>query len=225
MMDKDFDDSWQLKDPHDGSVKEVVSAKELWQRLLELRMMTGEPYIHFIDTSNRLMPEFQKKLGLSIKQSNLCSEIVLPTNKDRTAVCCLSSLNLEYFDDWKDENLFLRDVAEMLDNVLQYFIDKAPAAVSRAKFSATNERSIGVGALGFHAHLQRSGLPFESALAKSRNVEIFRHIRRGLDEANLELGSIRGEAPDATGTGLRFSHLMAVAPCLLYTSPSPRDPH
>ena len=212
MMDKDFDDSWQLKDPHDGSVKEVVSAKELWQRLLELRMMTGEPYIHFIDTSNRLMPEFQKKLGLSIKQSNLCSEIVLPTNKDRTAVCCLSSLNLEYFDDWKDENLFLRDVAEMLDNVLQYFIDKAPAAVSRAKFSATNERSIGVGALGFHAHLQRSGLPFESALAKSRNVEIFRHIRRGLDEANLELGSIRGEAPDATGTGLRFSHLMAVAP-------------
>ena len=212
MMDKDFDDSWQLKDPHDGSVKEVVSAKELWQRLLELRMMTGEPYIHFIDTSNRLMPEFQKKLGLSIKQSNLCSEIVLPTDKDRTAVCCLSSLNLEYFDDWKNENLFLRDVAEMLDNVLQYFIDKAPAAVSRAKFSATNERSIGVGALGFHAHLQRSGLPFESALAKSRNVEIFRHIRRGLDEANLELGSIRGEAPDATGTGLRFSHLMAVAP-------------
>ena len=143
MMDKDFDDSWQLKDPHDGSVKEVVSAKELWQRLLELRMMTGEPYIHFIDTSNRLMPEFQKKLGLSIKQSNLCSEIVLPTDKDRTAVCCLSSLNLEYFDDWKNENLFLRDVAEMLDNVLQYFIDKAPAAVSRAKFSATNERSIG----------------------------------------------------------------------------------
>ena len=212
MMDKDFDDSWQLKDPHDGSVKEVVSAKELWQRLLELRMMTGEPYIHFIDTSNRLMPEFQKKLGLSIKQSNLCSEIVLPTDKDRTAVCCLSSLNLEYFDDWKNENLFLRDVAEMLDNVLQYFIDKAPAAVSRAKFSAINERSIGVGALGFHAHLQRSGLPFESALAKSRNVEIFRHIRRGLDEANLELGSIRGEAPDATGTGLRFSHLMAVAP-------------
>ena len=212
MMDKDFDDSWQLKDPHDGSVKEVVSAKELWQRLLELRMMTGEPYIHFIDTSNRLMPEFQKKLGLSIKQSNLCSEIVLPTDKDRTAVCCLSSLNLEYFDDWKNENLFLRDVAEMLDNVLQYFIDKAPAAVSRAKFSATNERSIGVGALGFHAHLQRSGLPFESALAKSRNVEIFRHIRRGLDEANLELGSIRGEAPDAVGTGLRFSHLMAVAP-------------
>ncbi len=212
MVDKNFDDSWELKDPHDGSVKEVVSAKELWQRLLELRMMTGEPYIHFIDTSNRLMPEFQKKLGLSIKQSNLCSEIVLPTDKDRTAVCCLSSINLEYVDDWKTDNLFLRYVAEMLDNVLQYFIDKAPDSVPRAKFSARSERSIGVGALGFHAHLQRSGLPFESALAKSRNVEIFRHIRRGLDEANLELGSIRGEAPDAAGTGRRFSHLMAVAP-------------
>ena len=212
MVDKDFDDSWELKDPHDGSVKEVVSAKELWQRVLELRMMTGEPYIHYIDTSNRLMPDFQKKKGLSIKQSNLCSEIVLPTDKDRTAVCCLSSLNLEYYDDWKNESLFLRDVAEMLDNVLQHFIDKAPDSVQRAKFSAINERSIGVGALGLHAHLQSAGLPFESALAKSRNVEIFRHIRRGLDEANLELGSIRGEAPDATGTGLRFSHLMAVAP-------------
>ena len=212
MVDKDFDDSWELKDPHDGSVKEVVSAKELWQRVLELRMMTGEPYIHYIDTSNRLMPDFQKKKGLSIKQSNLCSEIVLPTDKDRTAVCCLSSLNLEYYDDWKNESLFLRDVAEMLDNVLQHFIDKAPDSVQRAKFSAINERSIGVGALGLHAHLQSAGLPFESPLAKSRNVEIFRHIRRGLDEANLELGKLRGEAPDAAGTGLRFSHLMAVAP-------------
>ena len=212
MIDKDFDDSWELKDPHDNSVKEVVSAKELWQRVLELRMMTGEPYIHFIDTSNRKMPDFQKKLGLSIKQSNLCSEIVLPTDKNRTAVCCLSSLNLEYYDDWKNESLFLRDVAEMLDNVLQYFINNSPDGVQRARYSATNERSIGVGALGFHAHLQKHNLPFESALAKSRNVEIFRHIRRGLDEANLELGSIRGEAPDAAGTGLRFSHLMAVAP-------------
>ena len=212
MMDKDFDDSWQLKDPHDGSVKEVVSAKELWQRLLELRMMTGEPYIHFIDTSNRLMPEFQKKLGLSIKQSNLCSEIVLPTDKDRTAVCCLSSLNLEYFDEWKNNPLFLRDVAEMLDNVLQHFIDNAPDTVSRAKFSAENERSIGVGALGFHAYLQKNNTPFESALAKSKNIKIFKHIRKGLDEANLELGKARGEAPDAVGTGRRFSHLMAVAP-------------
>ena len=212
MVDKDFDDSWELKDPHDSSVREVVSAKELWQRILETRMMTGEPYIHFIDTSNRLMPDFQKQKGLSIKQSNLCSEIVLPTDKDRTAVCCLSSLNLEYFDDWKHESLFLRDVAEMLDNVLQHFIDAAPDSVSRAKHSARSERSIGVGALGFHAHLQKHNLPFESALAKSRNVEIFRHIRRGLDEANLELGKLRGEAPDATGTGRRFSHLMAVAP-------------
>ena len=143
-----------MKDPHDNSVKEVVSAKELWQRVLELRMMTGEPYIHFIDTSNRKMPDFQKKLGLSIKQSNLCSEIVLPTDKNRTAVCCLSSLNLEYYDDWKNESLFLRDVAEMLDNVLQYFINNSPDGVQRARYSATNERSIGIGALGSHAHLQ-----------------------------------------------------------------------
>jgi len=212
MVDKNFDDTWELIDPHSGEIKEKISAKKLWQKILELRMMTGEPYLHFIDTSNRMMPEFQKKKGLSIKQSNLCSEIILPTDKERTAVCCLSSLNLEYFDDWKDNDMFLRDVAEMLDNVLQYFIDNSPEAVHRARYSATNERSIGIGALGFHAHLQRSGLPFESALAKSRNVEIFRHIRRGLDEANLQLGKIRGEAPDAAGTGRRFSHLMAIAP-------------
>ena len=212
MVDKDFDDTWELKDPHSGEVKETISAKELWQKILETRMMTGEPYIHFIDTSNRMMPEFQKKKGLSIRQSNLCSEIILPTNKDRTAVCCLSSLNLEYYDDWKDNPLFLRDVAEMLDNVLQYFIDNAPEAVSRAKFSATQERSIGIGALGLHAYLQKNMLPWESAEARSANVEMFRHIRRSLDEANLELGRLRGEAPDAIGTGRRFSHLMAIAP-------------
>lgn len=212
MVDKNFDDTWNLIDPHSGEVKDTISAKELWQKILETRMMTGEPYLHFIDTSNRLMPEFQKKKGLSIKQSNLCSEIILPTSRDRTAVCCLSSLNLEYFDDWKDNPLFLRDVAEMLDNVLQYFIDNAPASVSRAKFSAENERSIGIGALGFHAYLQKNNTPFESTFAKSRNVEIFRHIRKSLDEANLELGKLRGEAPDAVGTGRRFSHLMAIAP-------------
>ena len=212
MVDKNFDDTWELIDPHSGEIKEKISAKKLWQKILELRMMTGEPYLHFIDTSNRMMPEFQKKKGLSIKQSNLCSEIILPTDKERTAVCCLSSLNLEYFDDWKDNDMFLRDVAEMLDNVLQYFIDNSPDAVKRARYSATNERSIGIGALGFHAHLQSHSIPYESALAKSRNVEIFRHIRRGLDEANLQLGKIRGEAPDASGTGRRFSHLMAIAP-------------
>jgi ribonucleoside-diphosphate reductase alpha chain len=212
MIDPQMDDTWELKDPHTQEVRETIPARELWQRILEIRMMTGEPYLHFIDTSNRAMPEFQKKLGLSIKQSNLCSEIILPTDKQRTAVCCLSSVNLEYYDDWKDDKLFLRDVAEMLDNVLQYFIDNAPTAISRAIFSASRERSIGIGALGFHAYLQKQNLAWESALATSANVRMFKHIRTKLDEANLELGKERGEAPDASGTGNRFSHLMAIAP-------------
>ena len=212
MLDKDADDSWNLVDPHNNEIREVVSAKDLWQRILEMRMMTGEPYLHFIDTSNRHMPQFQKNLGLSIKQSNLCSEIILPTDKKRTAVCCLSSVNLEYYDDWKSNKLFLRDIAEMLDNVLQYFIDNAPLPVKRAKYSASRERSIGVGALGFHAYLQRNNVPFESALAVGRNRQIFKHIRDNLNVANQELGTERGEAPDAVGTGQRFSHLMAIAP-------------
>jgi ribonucleoside-diphosphate reductase alpha chain len=212
MLDKNFDDSWELRDPHSNEVREVVSAKDLWQRILDIRMQTGEPYLHFIDASNRAMPQFQKDLGLSIKQSNLCSEIILATDRTRTAVCCLSSVNLEYFDEWKDHPTFLRDIAEMLDNVLQYFIDNAPTAVERARFSARRERSIGIGALGFHAYLQRNNTPFESALAVGRNKQIFKHIREGLNNANLELGKIRGEAPDAVGTGLRFSHLMAIAP-------------
>ena len=212
MLDKDADDSWELKDPHSNEVREVVSAKDLWQRILDIRMQTGEPYLHFIDASNRAMPQFQKDLGLSIKQSNLCSEIILPTDKDRTAVCCLSSVNLEYYDEWKNDPLFLADIAEMLDNVLQYFIDNAPAAVERARFSAIRERSIGIGALGFHAYLQRNNVPFESALAVGRNKQIFKHIREQLNDANLKLGKERGEALDAVGTGQRFSHLMAVAP-------------
>jgi len=212
MYDLQADDSWELKDPNSGVVREVVSARELWQKLLENRMLTGEPYVHYIDTSNAKMPEFQKKLGLKIQQSNLCSEIILPTNKDRTAVCCLSSLNLEYYDDWKDDKLFLRDTAEMLDNVLQYFIDNAPDSISRARYSAMRERSIGVGALGFHAYLQKNLIAFESASAKSANIRMFKHIRSKLDEANKELGQLRGEAPDAVGSGLRFSHLMAIAP-------------
>jgi ribonucleoside-diphosphate reductase alpha chain len=175
-------------------------------------MQTGEPYLHFIDTSNKAMPEFQRKLGLAIKQSNLCSEIILPTDKERTAVCCLSSLNLEYFDDWKNEPQFLRDVAEMLDNVLQYFIDNAPDTVRRAKYSAIRERSIGIGALGWHAYLQRNNIAWESALATSANNKIFKHIRSHLDQANIDLGRERGEAPDAKGTGQRFSHMMAIAP-------------
>ena len=212
MLDPAFDDTWNLKDPHSGEVRDHISAKELWQRILEIRMQTGEPYLHFIDTSNAAMPEFQKKLGLSIKQSNLCSEIILPTDKERTAVCCLSSLNLEYFDEWKNDKLFLRDTAEMLDNVLQYFIDNAPDTIGRAKFSAKRERSIGIGALGFHAYLQLNSLAWESALATSANNRMFKHISEGLNEANLQLGKERGEALDCVGTGRRFAHVMAVAP-------------
>ena len=212
MQDAEADDGWNLIDPHSGEIRETVSAKSLWQKILELRMETGEPYLHFIDTSNRAMPEFQKELGLKIHQSNLCSEIILPTNEERTAVCCLSSVNLEHYDAWSKNDMFLRDMAEMLDNVLQFFIDKAPDTVSRAKFSAMRERSIGIGALGFHAYLQKKMLPFDCAMAKVTNNRIFSLIRRKLDEANMELGKERGEAPDAAGTGRRFSHVMAIAP-------------
>jgi ribonucleoside-diphosphate reductase alpha chain len=212
MIESDYNDSWELKDPHTKEVRETVSARELWQRILEMRMQTGEPYIHYIDESNRKLPQWLKNKELKINQSNLCSEITLPTNKDRTAVCCLSSLNLEYYDEWSKEPMFLKDVLEMLDNVLQKFIDDAPDSISRARFSAIQERSVGVGALGFHAYLQKKGLPWESALSKSTNIRMFKHIRTGLDEANRQLGSERGEAPDAVGTGLRCSHVMAIAP-------------
>jgi ribonucleoside-diphosphate reductase alpha chain len=212
MLNPEAKDDWELKDPHSGEVREVVSAKHLWQQILELRMHTGEPYIHFIDTSNKHLPEFLKEKGLKIHQSNLCSEIILPTNEERTAVCCLSSLNLENYDDWKSDPLFLKDVAEMLDNVLNYFISNAPDAIARARYSAERERSIGIGALGFHAYLQRNGIAFEGVMAKVANNRMFKHIREGLDVANLELGKERGEAPDAAGTGRRFSHVMAIAP-------------
>ena len=212
MIESDYNDSWELKDPHTKEVRETVSARELWQRILEMRMQTGEPYIHYIDESNRKLPQWLKNKELKINQSNLCSEITLPTNKDRTAVCCLSSLNLEYYDEWSKEPMFLKDILEMLDNVLQKFIDDAPDSISRARFSAIQERSVGVGALGFHAYLQKKGLPWESALSKSTNIRMFKHIRTGLDEANKQLGSERGEAPDAVGTGLRCSHVMAIAP-------------
>ena len=212
MQDPEADDGWNLIDPHSGEIRDTVSAKTLWQKILELRMETGEPYLHFIDTSNRNLPEFQKELGLKIHQSNLCSEIILPTDKDRTAVCCLSSVNLEYYDAWSKNDLFLKDVAEMLDNVLQYFIDNAPDEVKRAKYSAQRERSIGIGALGLHAYFQKKNIPWENFMAKSANMRMFKLIRSRLDEANLELGKERGEAPDATGTGRRFSHVMAIAP-------------
>jgi len=212
MLDDNVDDSWDLVDPASNEVRETVSAKELWQRILEMRMQTGEPYIHFIDASNRAMPQWLKDRGLRINQSNLCSEIILPTNEKRTAVCCLSSLNLEHYDDWKKNKMFLKDVAEMLDNVLQYFIDNAPKQIKRAKYSAMRERSIGIGALGWHALLQKQNLPWENPMAVGLNKKIFSHVRKHLDEANKLLGMERGEAPDAEGTGNRFSHLMAIAP-------------
>ena len=212
MLDPEANDDWQLIDPKSKEVREVVSAKHLWQQILEIRMNTGEPYIHFIDTSNRMMPAFLKDLGLRIHQSNLCSEIILPTDEKRTAVCCLSSLNLENYDEWKDNALFLRDVAEMLDNVLEYFIVNAPSTIERARYSAIRERSIGIGALGFHAYLQRKNIAFEGVMAKVTNNQMFKNIRSKLDEANQQLGSERGVAPDAAGTGQRFSHLMAIAP-------------
>ena len=212
MKDPDADDGWNLIDPNSGLIKDTVSAKALWQKILELRMETGEPYIHYIDHSNYALNPQQKALGLRINQSNLCSEIILPTNEERTAVCCLSSVNLEYYDSWSKNSMFLKDVAEMLDNVLTFFIDNAPDQVQRAKFSAMRERSIGVGALGFHAYLQKNNIAWETSQAKGANIRIFRHIRSKLDEANLALGKERGEAPDLEGYGRRFSHLMAVAP-------------
>ena len=212
MQDPEQNDDWNLIDPHSEEIVDTVSAKELWQRILEMRMQTGEPYLHFIDTSNREMPKWLKRYGLEINQSNLCSEIILPTSKDRTAVCCLSSLNLEYYDTWSRDKQFISDVAEMLDNVLTFFIENAPDAISRAKYSAERERSIGLGALGFHAYLQKKNVPFESATAKSLNVRMFRHIRKKMEEANERLAKERGEAPDAEGMGKRFSHLIAIAP-------------
>ena len=211
-LDPTADDSWPLIDPHSKEVKEVVSAKALWQDLLSIRNKEGEPYFVFLDTANKALPQHLAEKGLRINGSNLCSEIFLPTDKDRTAVCCLSSLNLNYYKDWKDNYQFHKDVLEFLDNALEVFIQTAPDTISRAKYSAQMERSVGVGVLGFHTHLQNLGIGFESALAKSENLRIFKGIRENLDKANLELGTERGEAPDAKGTGKRCSHVMAVAP-------------
>jgi ribonucleoside-diphosphate reductase alpha chain len=212
MVDPKANDTWELKEPHTREVKKTLSAKYLWQKIIDLRMQTGEPYIHYIDTSNRYLPKWLKDKGLKVRQSNLCSEIILPTDNDRTAVCCLSSVNLEYYDEWKSDQMFLRDVAEMLDNVLNYFIKNAPDSVARAVYSASRERSIGVGALGFHAYLQKNNIAFESMEATIANRRMFKHIRSKLNEANVQLGSERGEALDAEGTGYRFSHLIAIAP-------------
>lgn len=213
-LNPNIDDTWELIEPNTGKVASTISAKYLWEQILEVRMQTGEPYLHFIDTANAALPDFQKNLGLSIKGSNLCQEIELVTDKERTAVCCLSSVNLEYYSDWKNDNLFLGDILEMLDNVIEYFITHAPDSISRARYSAWRERSVGVGALGFHAYLQKHNIPFASALAKSANLNIFKHIRKGLDEKNYSLAIERGACTDAAKSNVmqRCAHVMAVAP-------------
>ena len=207
-----YDDSWNLIDPHTKKVVRTVSARELWQKILETRVATGEPYVSFIDTINDALPETQKKLGLEVHHSNLCTEITLPTSDNRTAVCCLSSVNLEKYDEWKNDTLFIPDLIRFLDNVLQYFIDYAPEELFRARFSANNERSLGLGAMGFHAYLQSKGIPFESVLAKSLNLKIFKKIKEQAVEESKRLAIKRGEAPDMEGTGMRNAHLLAIAP-------------
>lgn len=203
---------WDLIDPHSKQVKKTVLARDLWKKILEVRLETGEPYLHFIDTTNKHLPEFMKKLGLSVKNSNLCSEITLPTSRERTAVCCLSSVNLEFFDEFSQVDDFVPDLIEMLDNVLTVFINKAPSFLQKAVYSATRERSIGLGTMGFHLYLQKKGIPFEGVMAKSYNVRIFKHISEKAKDKTRLLATEKGEAPDAEGYGVRNSHLLAIAP-------------
>jgi ribonucleoside-diphosphate reductase alpha chain len=205
----DYD--WYLVDPASQDVKETVKARELWQRILETRFRTGEPYLNFIDEANRHLPQSQKNLGLTIKGSNLCNEIHLVTSADRTAVCCLSSVNLAFYDEWKDTTM-VADLIRFLDNVLQYFIDHCPPELSRAKYSAQRERSLGLGAMGFHSYLQRHNIAWESALAKSANLRMSRDIQTKAIEESRRLADERGEPEDMKGTGRRNAHLLAIAP-------------
>jgi len=214
MKDPEANDDWALKNPANDEVVEVVSAKGLWQKMLDLRMQTGEPYFIFIDTANRDMPEWLKDKGLRINGSNLCTEIFLPTSADRTAVCCLSSVNLEYYDEWKNNKQFILDIMEMLDNVLNYFLSNAPDHIRRAIYSASRERSVGLGALGFHAYLQKNNMPIDGVMAKLTNKDIFYHINKECSRADNILVLKRGACPDASEYGIerRFSHHMAIAP-------------
>ena len=207
-----YDDSWELVDPHTKEVKKVVSARALWVKILQNRMETGEPYVMFEDAVNNDLPSFQQKKGLYVNHSNLCSEITLPTNEERTAVCCLSSVNLEYFDEWKNHASFIPDLVRFLDNVLQYFIDNAPSQLEKAKYSAYRERSIGLGAMGFHAYLQKNNIPFEGPVAASANHMIFKHIKDGAMEETLQLAVERGACPDDDSCRVRNAHLLAIAP-------------
>ena len=205
-------DSWDLIDPHTKQVIKTTDARTLWIKILETRIATGEPYISFIDTVNAALPESQKKLGLKFNHSNLCSEITLPTAKDRTAVCCLSSVNLEYFDEWKDNKLFIEDLVRMLDNVLEHFITSAPSYMWRAVNSARCERAIGLGAMGLHSYFQKREVAMDGEKSKDINDYIFKHIHNEAQSANEKLGAERGSPADMEGTGLRHSHVIAIAP-------------
>jgi ribonucleoside-diphosphate reductase alpha chain len=208
-----------LRSPKTGEVIREVDARSLWQKILEIRLQTGEPYLIFSDTVNRAMPSHQRELGLSVRQSNLCSEIMLHTGKDhlgveRTAVCCLSSVNAEKFLEWRDHPTFIEDVMRFLDNVLEDFIQRAPPEMKNAVYAAKRERSVGLGLMGFHSFLQAQNVPFESALAKSWNMRLFKTLRRGCDAASRTLAAERGPCPDAADRGVmeRFSHKIAIAP-------------
>jgi ribonucleoside-diphosphate reductase alpha chain len=212
-------DEWVLRSPKDGSERAKVDARSLFQKLVETRLATGEPYIIFIDRVNEMMPKHQRDLGLKVSTSNLCSEITLPTGRDhlgndRTAVCCLSSLNLETWDDWNKDKMFIEDVMRFLDNVLSDYIERAPTEMARAKYSAERERSVGLGVMGFHSFLQARNIPFEGAMAKSWNLRIFKHIAQQANEASMMLATERGPCPDAADRGVmeRFSCKMAIAP-------------
>ena len=213
------DNEFSLRSPKNNEVLKKVNARELWQKILETRMATGEPYLVFVDTVNRSMSKHQKESGLKVTTSNLCSEIMLHTGidhkgKERTAVCCLSSVNLEKWDEWESETKFIEDIMRFLDNVLEDFIDRAPDAMKNAVYSAMRERSVGLGSMGFHSFLQKKGIPFESSLAKSWNMKFFKHIRKEADKASLILSIEKGACPDALEKGVkaRFSHKLAIAP-------------
>jgi len=219
MRAVDTDDDWALKSPYDGTVQSTIKARNLWIRLLTARVETGEPYIVFIDTVNRMIPQHHKLAGLTVKTSNLCSEITLPTGidkygKDRTAVCCLSSLNLENYDEWKDEPGFIEDIMRFLDNVLTDFINRAPDSFNDAKYSAMRERSVGLGVMGFHSYMQRHMLPIESVMAKVWNKKMFQYIDKEVNAASKKLAEERGPCPDAAEYGIneRFSNKTAIAP-------------
>lgn len=219
MRAVETDSLYDLKSPKTGAVIKQVKARYIWIKLLTSRMEQGEPYLLFIDNVNKFLPDYQKKAGLSVKMSNLCCEIVLPTgldqyNKERTAVCCLSSVNLEYFEEWSQEPQFIEDLMRYLDNILQDFIDRAPQAMERARYSAMRERAVGLGAMGFHSFLQMKGIPFESVMAKVWNKKMFKYIKEHADKASVQLAEERGPNPDAAEMLVkeRFSHKIAIAP-------------